>query len=71
MRYRLTYENKEGTRFSYIEEPDEKLQEGEWEEPFPPNSTAFSLVGELVASDRCPIDFFDSPVVSLKVRKLT
>ena len=68
MKYRITYENKEATRFSYVEERDD-VQDGEWEAPF--TDAAKELVEGLLQSDRCPIDFFDFPIVSVKVRRMS
>ena len=69
MKYRVTFENEPSTRFSYVEDNHESLEEGEWESP---NlcSSAQNLVDALMQSDRCPMDFFDSPIVSVKVRKM-
>lgn len=74
MKYRITFEDSKGTRFSYLDGDNEMLlEEGEWQAPFPNedrNSTAFGLVEAIMQSDRCPIDFLDNGVVCVKVRKV-
>jgi hypothetical protein len=68
---RITLENKEGVRYSWIQEkPDESWRAGEWEAPFPTDgygSQALAYLGILVKSGNCPAAFGSSPPVLCRV----
>lgn len=77
MKYRLTFENSNGTIYSYVDDTyDEEYQPqvGEWFAPFPnvasADTTAYGLVEMIMQSDDCPQDFHEYPVIRVKVEKV-
>ena len=73
-KYRITYETKQGSVYSYIDDGyEDGLQEGEWFYPFPNeqgNSTAYGLAECLAQSDNCPPIFFEEELNRIKVEEV-
>jgi hypothetical protein len=70
MEYRITYTTNKGTIYSEIEEREEEMEVGEWEQPFPNegrNSQAYGLSECLAQSDECPLRFYEEELVKIKV----
>lgn len=75
MNFRITVIGENQTSYSWVEElePDQKMNFGVWNNPFPnteEESTAFGIVESILQSDYCPQAFFEEQIISVKIERV-